>query len=261
MSLQDQVALITGSARGIGKTVAARLAAEGAAVVILDIDGELAGRTAAELGERHGVRAASFACDVSDFDQVSAVLDQVVEQFGRLDILVNNAGITRDSLLMRMKPEDWDLVLRINLKGAFNFIRLASRQMMKQRSGKIVNISSVVGLMGNAGQANYSASKAGMIGLTKIGGQGVRSAGSQGQCGRAGIHRDRDDRGVGGGGQAGLAFEHSPGPRRLDGRGGRGGVFPGGTGLRVHHRPGAAGRWRHGHVTLNSLSDSKDTTS
>jgi len=165
MVLQNQVALITGGARGIGKGVAERLASDGAGCVLVDIDPASAEKTAAGLsgpGKHMGL-----ACDVSDAAQAQAVVDKVVEQYGRLDILINNAGITRDTLIMRMKPEDWELVLRVNLTGSFNFVRAVSRQMMKQRSGRIVNVSSVVGLMGNAGQANYSASKAGLIGLTK----------------------------------------------------------------------------------------------
>jgi 3-oxoacyl-[acyl-carrier protein] reductase len=167
MILTDQVALITGAGRGIGKSVAKRLAEAGASIVVVDIDEDSAVRTAQEIESTAGVKTASFCCDVSDYSQVDSVLHKVIEQFTRLDILINNAGITRDSLIMRMKPEDWDLVLRINLTGAFNFIRAACRQMTKQHSGAIVNISSVVGLTGNLGQANYAASKAGLIGLTK----------------------------------------------------------------------------------------------
>ena len=166
MRLKNQVALITGAARGIGKAIAARLAREGASVAIVDIDGEQARKTASEL-ESESLRAASYTCNVADPGEVDEVVKKVAGELGRIDILVNNAGITRDSLLMRMKPEEWDLVLAVNLKGAFNFIRSACRQMMKQRAGAIVNVSSVVGLMGNAGQANYSASKAGLLGLTK----------------------------------------------------------------------------------------------
>lgn len=165
MVLQNQVALITGGARGIGKGVAGRLAAEGASLVLVDIDAGAAAKTAENLGGAG--QHIGLACDVANSEQVSAVVDQVVGKYGRLDILINNAGITRDGLIMRMKPEDWDLVLRVNLTGSFNFIRSVSRQMLKQRAGRIVNVSSVVGLMGNAGQANYSASKAGLIGLTK----------------------------------------------------------------------------------------------
>jgi len=146
--------------------VAVRLAAEGASIAVVDIDGESARQTADQLKTDFS-QAAAYCCDVADFEQVNEVVKKVTSEFGRLDILINNAGITRDSLLVRMKPEDWDLVLKVNLKGAFNFIHCAARVMMKQRSGKIVNISSVVGLMGNAGQANYAASKAGLIGLTK----------------------------------------------------------------------------------------------
>ena len=167
MILTDQVALITGAGRGIGRGVAARLAEAGASIAVVDIDSEAAERSASEIQSTASVRTCWFNCDVSDYSQVSPVVDKTIEQFGRLDILVNNAGITRDSLIMRMKPEDWNLVLQVNLTGAFNFIRAVSRQMTRQRSGAIVNISSVVGLMGNAGQANYAASKAGLVGLTK----------------------------------------------------------------------------------------------
>lgn len=165
MVLQNQVALVTGGARGIGRGVAQRLAVEGASVVLVDIDSESADKTAVSLGGPG--RHSGLGCDVADAAGVSAVVDRVVSDYGRLDILVNNAGITRDGLIMRMKPEDWELVLRVNLSGCFNFIRAVSRQMLKQRSGRIVNVSSVVGLMGNVGQANYSASKAGLLGLTK----------------------------------------------------------------------------------------------
>lgn len=167
MVLKDQTALITGGARGIGKAIAGRLAADGADIALVDIDLDQAEKTAAEISGTTRRRCAAYKCNVSDPEQVSGVVNKVVGDFGRLDILVNNAGITRDTLIMRMKPEDWDLVLAINLKGSFNFIQAASRQMMKQRTGSVINISSVVGIMGNAGQANYSASKAGLLGLTK----------------------------------------------------------------------------------------------
>ncbi|MFH1069273.1 MAG: 3-oxoacyl-[acyl-carrier-protein] reductase [Candidatus Glassbacteria bacterium] len=166
MLLENQVALVTGGGRGIGRGIAGKLAAEGAAVAIVDIDRSTAEAAATAIGSG-GVRAGAYVCDVSHSGQVAEVVDRVVADFGRLDVLVNNAGITRDNLLMRIKPEDWDLVLAINLKGAFNFIQAACRHLLKQRSGSIINISSVVGLMGNAGQANYSASKAGLLGLTK----------------------------------------------------------------------------------------------
>ncbi|MBN2289312.1 MAG: 3-oxoacyl-[acyl-carrier-protein] reductase [Candidatus Glassbacteria bacterium] len=167
MVLTERVALITGAGRGIGKAVALRLAAAGASVAAVDIEAEAAAGTAEEIRETFSATSSSFACDVSDYGQAASVVEEVIGKYGSLDILVNNAGITRDSLIMRMKPDDWDLVLRVNLTGAFNFTRAAARQMTKQRSGSIVNISSVVGLTGNAGQANYAASKAGLIGLTK----------------------------------------------------------------------------------------------
>ena len=167
MILADQVALITGAGRGIGKGIAMRMAEAGASIAVVDIDKQTASDTATEIQKNFSVKTISFGCDVSDSEQVDSVLDQVIEHFGRLDILVNNAGITRDTLIMRMKPEDWDLVLKVNLTGAFNFIRAACTHMARKRSGAVINISSVVGLTGNPGQANYAASKAGLIGLTK----------------------------------------------------------------------------------------------
>ncbi len=167
MVLKDRTALITGAARGIGKAIALRLAVDGADIAVVDIDLAQAEKTAAQIAEKTGRKTAAYRCDVADQGQAAEVVKQVVRQFGTLDVLVNNAGITRDGLLMRMKPADWDLVLSINLTGSFNLIQAASRQLMKQRAGSVINISSVVGLMGNPGQANYSASKAGLLGLTK----------------------------------------------------------------------------------------------
>jgi 3-oxoacyl-[acyl-carrier protein] reductase len=164
--LKDQVALVTGGARGIGKAISKRLADEGASIAIVDILLEVAEETASEFKEL-GIDAIALKADVSSFEEAEAAIKKTVEHYGRLDILVNNAGITKDTLMMRMTPNDWDLVININLKGTFNFTKAAMRPMMKARKGKIVNISSVVGRMGNAGQANYSASKAGVIGLTK----------------------------------------------------------------------------------------------
>jgi 3-oxoacyl-[acyl-carrier protein] reductase len=167
IDLSSKAALVTGSGRGIGKEIAVKLAAAGADVAISDIDLETAKATAAEIASKFGRKAIAVAADVSKGDDVKAMFKEVSDAFGKIDILVNNAGVTRDGLLMRMKEEDWDLVLNINLKSAFLCCREAVRPMMSARSGKIINIASVVGLMGNAGQANYSASKAGMIGLTK----------------------------------------------------------------------------------------------
>jgi len=166
MSLKGNVALVTGGARGIGRSISEKLGGLGADLAIFDVLDDVAG-AAEEMGAALGVRAAGYRVDVTDSAQVDESVGRVVKDLGRLDILVNNAGITRDGLIMRMKDEDWEAVLAVNLKGAFLCTRAASRPMLKQRAGRIINIASVVGLMGNAGQANYSASKAGLIGLTK----------------------------------------------------------------------------------------------
>jgi 3-oxoacyl-[acyl-carrier protein] reductase len=164
--LTGKTALVTGGGRGIGKAIVLELAGQGADVAVSDIDAEAARATAGE-AEALGVRALAVTADVSKADDAEGMVARCIETLGKIDILVNNAGITRDGLLVRMDEKAWDLVLTVNLKGAFLCTKAASRPMMKQRSGKIVNIASVVGLTGNAGQANYAASKAGLIGLTK----------------------------------------------------------------------------------------------
>jgi 3-oxoacyl-[acyl-carrier protein] reductase len=166
MSLSGKIALVTGAAQGIGRDIALGLAADGAEVAICDVNLEAAQKTAADI-EAKGRKSLALKANVASSADVTAMIDQVVEKFGRIDILVNNAGITRDGLILRMKDEDWDLVLSINLKGAFLCTKSALKYMSKQRSGTIINIASIVGAMGNAGQANYVASKAGLIGLTK----------------------------------------------------------------------------------------------
>lgn len=165
--LENKVALVTGAGRGIGRQIALTLAKEGATVVV-NYNGsrERAEGVVAEI-ENAGGKAEAYGCDVSDFESCQEMINNVINKYGHLDILVNNAGITRDGLIMKMKEEDFDAVLNINLKGTFNTIRHSARQMLKQRSGKIINISSVSGILGNPGQANYAASKAGVIGLTK----------------------------------------------------------------------------------------------
>ena len=165
--LTGKIALVTGASRGIGKEIAKTLAQAGATVV-LNYNGskEAAENAVAEIKENAG-NAIAYGCNVSDFEACQKMIEYIIGEFGHLDIIVNNAGITRDGLIMRMSENDFDAVLDTNLKGCFNVIRHASRYLLKQRSGKIVNISSVSGVMGNAGQANYSASKAGVIGLTK----------------------------------------------------------------------------------------------
>jgi 3-oxoacyl-[acyl-carrier protein] reductase len=166
MELADQVAVITGSARGIGKTIALSLAHAGANIVVSDLNVEAGKETVQEI-KSLGRDAVWVEANVSSSDDAGQLIDQAQEKFGRIDILVNNAGITRDNLLMRMSEDEWDSVIAVNLKGTYNCIRAATKIFMKQRSGRIINIASVVGQMGNAGQANYASSKAGVIGLTK----------------------------------------------------------------------------------------------
>ncbi|MFZ1685011.1 MAG: 3-oxoacyl-[acyl-carrier-protein] reductase [Candidatus Zixiibacteriota bacterium] len=163
MDFTNKTAIVTGSARGIGKVIAEELAKAGANIVISDLDEAAINQVVAELGAKaFGVKA-----NVTVAADIDTLFEKVLEKFGRVDIVVNNAGITRDTLLIRMSEQDWDMVLDINLKGAFLVTKAAAKIMMKQRYGRIVNISSVIGISGNAGQANYGASKAGLIGLTK----------------------------------------------------------------------------------------------
>ncbi len=166
VDLKDQVAIVTGAARGLGQAIARDLATSGATVACIDVNEELLGETVESINESGG-KAAAFACDVTNSERVTEVVRNVAKQFGRLDILVNNAGVTRDNLVMRMKDDEWDLVLGINLRGTFLFTRAAAKPMSKGKRGRIINIASVSGMMGNPGQVNYSASKAGVIGLTR----------------------------------------------------------------------------------------------
>ncbi len=166
MFLKDKKAIVTGGGRGIGRAIALALASQGADVAIFDRDEAGAGETAALVGKA-GRAALALAVDVSRYSEVEEQVNKILDLWGGLDIVVNNAGITRDALLIRMSEEDWDQVLAVNLKGAFNLSRAAVRSMMKQRSGCFVNIASIIGLMGNAGQINYAASKGGLIALTK----------------------------------------------------------------------------------------------
>ena len=165
-TLKDKVAIVTGGARGIGKAICARLAAEGAKLAIVDILLETAQQTADEFTAA-GFEAKAYAANVAKMEDAEATVAAVVNDFGKVDILVNNAGITKDTLMLKMTEDQWDAVISVNLKGTFNFTKAVVRPMMKQRAGKIVNIASVVGRMGNVGQANYSASKAGVIALAK----------------------------------------------------------------------------------------------
>ena len=178
--LEGKVALITGAARGIGKAIALKFAEEGADVAFTDlVINEAAEQTVAEL-EAFGHKVKAYASNAASFDETHAVVDEILKEFGRIDILVNNAGITKDGLMLRMTEQQWDAVLTVNLKSAFNFIHALTPVMAKQRGGSIISMSSVVGVSGNAGQCNYSASKAGLIGLTKsiakeMGPRGIRA--------------------------------------------------------------------------------------
>lgn len=180
MDLSEKVALVTGASRGIGRKIAVTLAGYGASVIV-NYNGswEKADEVVKEITDNGG-QAEAIQCNVAEFDRAKELIDGIVKTYGRLDILVNNAGITKDNLIMKMSEDDFDAVIDTNLKGAFNCIRHVSRQMLKQRSGRIINISSVSGVMGNVGQANYCASKAGIIGLTKsvareLGSRGITS--------------------------------------------------------------------------------------
>jgi 3-oxoacyl-[acyl-carrier protein] reductase len=167
MRFEGQVAIVTGAGRGIGRAIALRFASEGARVACVSRTQENAERIAQEINATRVDAAKAYAVDVADHETVQTIGARILEDFGRADILVNNAGVTRDALAMRMRVEDWDAVINTNLRGAFSFTHAFVRAMTKQRSGRIINISSVIGLMGNAGQTNYGASKAGLIGLTK----------------------------------------------------------------------------------------------
>jgi len=174
--LQDKTAIVTGAAQGIGAAIATRFAGESAFLSLVDIDEAGVEATATRLAET-GANCLPNRADVTSAGEVKAVVDRTIDRFGRIDILVNNAGITRDGLLIRMSEQDWDTVLAVNLKGVFQFTKAVARIMMKQRGGCIVNVSSVVGLRGNAGQMNYAASKAGVVGATKSAAKELASRG------------------------------------------------------------------------------------
>ena len=178
--LEGKTALITGAARGIGKALALRFAQEGANIAFTDLVIDEGGKATESEIAAYGVKVKAYASNAADFEQTQEVVKQVAEDFGRIDILVNNAGITKDGLMMRMTEAQWDAVINVNLKSAFNFIKAVLPVMMKQRSGSIINMASVVGVHGNAGQANYASSKAGLIALAKsiaqeVGSRGIRA--------------------------------------------------------------------------------------
>ncbi|MCC8154166.1 MAG: 3-oxoacyl-[acyl-carrier-protein] reductase [Tannerellaceae bacterium] len=178
--LEGKVAIVTGAARGIGKAIALKFAAEGADIAFTDLVIDKNGEATQKELEALGVKAKGYASNAANYEEAHTVVAEIVKDFGRVDILVNNAGITRDGLMMRMTEQQWDMVINVNLKSAFNFVHAVTPIMMKQKTGSIINMASVVGVSGNAGQSNYSASKAGMIGLAKsvakeLGSRGVRA--------------------------------------------------------------------------------------
>ena len=178
--LEGKTALITGAARGIGKAIALKFAAEGANIAFTDLRIDETGEATEHEIASIGVKCKGYASNAADFEESHHVVEEIIQDFGRIDILINNAGITKDGLMMRMSEQQWDAVINVNLKSAFNFIHAVTPVMMRQKSGSIVNMSSVVGVSGNAGQANYAASKAGMIGLAKsiakeLGSRGIRA--------------------------------------------------------------------------------------
>lgn len=178
--LEGKTALVTGAARGIGKAIALKLASEGANIAFTDLNIDENSQATQREIESLGVKCKGYASNAALFDETHTVVDEIMKDFGRIDVLVNNAGITKDGLMMRMGEAQWDAVINVNLKSAFNFIHAVTPIMMRQKSGSIINMSSVVGVSGNAGQSNYSASKAGMIGLAKsiakeLGSRGIRA--------------------------------------------------------------------------------------
>ena len=178
--LKGKTALITGAARGIGKAIALKFASEGANIAFTDLAIDEKEKSLERELEVFGIKAKGYASNAADYNESHKTVNEILNDFGRIDVLVNNAGITRDGLMLRMSEQQWDMVLTVNLKSAFNYIKAVTPIMMKQKSGSIINMSSVVGVSGNAGQANYSASKAGMIGLTKsvakeLGSRGIRA--------------------------------------------------------------------------------------
>jgi 3-oxoacyl-[acyl-carrier protein] reductase len=166
MRFKDEIVLVTGSARGIGREIATAFAKEGAIAIISDINAESCQKTAQELTAQ-GFKADAMTCDVTKLSSVEEMVNKILDKYNRIDILVNNAGITKDNLFLRMREEEWDAVLTVNLKGTFNCCKAVAKSMLKARKGKIISIASVIGILGNIGQANYAASKAGIIGLTK----------------------------------------------------------------------------------------------
>ena len=256
-ALTGQVALVTGGSKGIGRATVLALAEAGADVALsysAQADARaghpgIADSTADE-ARALGVRALTLEADVADPASAEVMVDSTIKGLGRLDILVNNAGIARDNLAIRMSDAEWDLVIAIDLSAAFHVSRAALKRMFRQRSGRIINVSSIAGIMGNPGQANYSAAKAGLIGLTKTLAREMGPQGDHRQRRGPGLHRDRHDRGAWRQGPQLGPRRHPPGPGRQGRGGGRRDPLPRPPRGRLHHRVRPPDRWRHGGMTI-----------
>ena len=244
--------MITGAARGIGKEIALKYASEGCNVAFTDLVIDENGKKTEEEIAAYGVQCKGYASNAADFAATQEVVDQIKKDFGRIDILVNNAGITKDGLMLRMTEQQWDAVIAVNLKSAFNYIHAVLPIMMRQKSGSIINMASVVGVHGNAGQSNYAASKAGLIALAKSIAQEVGSRGIRANAIAPWIHRHRNDRGSARRDSRGVDPEDSFAPWRK----GRGycqcSHFPGQRYGRIRDRSGHSGRRRYEHVKCSS---------
>ena len=249
MMLKGKIAVVTGASRGIGRAIAVKLAAEGAVVIINYNRSKDEAEKVKEQIEASGGQVKLIQCNVASFESCEKMFEEVMKEFGRIDILVNNAGITKDGLLMKMSEDDFDAVVDTNLKGAFHCIRFVSRAMIRQRSGRIINISSVSGVLGNAGQANYAASKAGVIGLTKSAAREL--AGRKITVNAvARIYPDGNDSGSFGKSERKGSSANSDGAIRRGGRCGAGCCVSCIRAGRIHYRAGALRRRRHGDVII-----------
>ena len=252
MSLSGKIALVTGAAQGIGRDIALGLAVDGADLAICDVNLEAAQKTAADI-QAKGKKAMALKANVASSADVTAMIDQVAEKFGKIDILVNNAGITRDGLIIRMKEEDWDLVLSINLKGAFNCTKAALKYMTKQRTGTIINIASIVGAMGNAGPGELRGVQGRAHRSHQDDRAGIREPQHHGECRGAGLHRYRHDPGTVGERACGIDQTDPPRKARHFRRRGERRPVPGLAVGRVHHGPGDPCERRHVHVRSTDI--------